>query len=172
MNEKFESHHYSIKDLKYVPKAVHAWFHKMICDTFPSTFLFSGIAKKSEKRKDSWYAETNDDNWDGAPWRRFGSREKLFWWKQRKISGAAAAVLGASVALGSVEFDAGGVAAGDRVAAVQGAVYGGATGGVFAALQAAGAGGVGLAANALIGGVGGYLSCYFDKENEDDKKWG
>ena len=68
MNEKFESHHYSIKDLKYVPKAVHAWFHKMICDTFPSTFLFSGIAKKSEKRKDSWYAETNDDYWDGDVW--------------------------------------------------------------------------------------------------------
>ena len=128
--------------------------------------MFTGLAKKSEKRQDSWYAETTDDNsvWDDA--KKFLGKNK------GKIGGAAAAILGAPVALGAVGFGAGGVAAGGIAAAVQGAVYGGATGGVFAALQAAGAGGIGFAANAVIGSAGSYFGSYFDEEQDDDKKQG
>ncbi len=60
-------------------------------------------------------------------------------------------------------FGAGGVVAGSVAAAAQSAIYGGATGGVFALLQSAGAAGIGLAGNmglaaagAAAGGAAGY----------------
>ena len=124
-------------------------------------FKLLALAKKSEK--DSWYAEKNEEKTILDDAAKFLGKHK------GKIGGAAAAVVAAPVALGAVGFGAGGVAAGGIAAAVQGAVYGGATGGVFAALQAAGAGGIGLAANAVIGYTGGYFGSYFD-EDEDERK--
>ncbi|KAH6880902.1 hypothetical protein BKA70DRAFT_1343169 [Coprinopsis sp. MPI-PUGE-AT-0042] len=78
----------------------------------------------------------------------------------RALSGAAIITGGALLApavavgaLGAVGFTAGGVAAGSLAAAVQSAVWGATTGGVFSALQAAGATMVAPAAQ-VVGGVG------------------
>ena len=124
------------------------------------------MAEKTEKRKDSWYADSNKEKTVFDDVTEFIGKNK------GKIGGAAAAVVAAPVALGAVGFGAGGVAAGGIAAAVQGAVYGGATGGVFATLQAAGAGGIGVAANLVIGGAGSYFGSFFDGDDEkkNDKK--
>ena len=64
----------------------------------------------------------------------------------------AAAVAAAPVVIGAAGFTAGGVAAGSLAAGVQSAIYGGAvaSGSVFAALQSAGAAGIGFKAGAAI----------------------
>ena len=126
----------------------------------------SALADKTEKRKDSWYANSNKED------SLFDDVTEFIGKNKGKIGGAAAAIVAAPVALGAVGFGAGGVAAGGIAAAVQGAFYGGATGGAFAALQAAGAGGIGLGANIVIGGAGSYFGSFFDKEDEEknDKK--
>ena len=68
--------------------------------------------------------------------------------------GAVAGVAAAPFVLSAAGFTAGGVAAGSIAASVQSVVYGGATCGVFSALQSAGAAGLGLVGNAVAGSVG------------------
>ena len=68
--------------------------------------------------------------------------------------GAVAGIAAAPLVLSAAGFTAGGVAAGSIAARVQSVVYGGATCGVFSALQSAGAAGLGLVGNAVAGSVG------------------
>ena len=83
------------------------------------------MAEKAENRKDSWYADSKKEN------SLFDDVTEFIGKNKGKLGDAAAAIAAAPVALGAVGFGAGGVAAGGIAAADQGAVYGGATGGVF-----------------------------------------
>lgn len=60
----------------------------------------------------------------------------------------------APVVLSAAGFTTGGVAVGSMAATAQSAIYGAFTGGVFSALQSAGAAGIGWARNAAIGAAG------------------
>lgn len=66
-----------------------------------------------------------------------------------------AAVAATPLVLSAVGFGAGGVAAGSMAAGIQSTVYGGATSGMFAAVQSAGVAGIGSTASAAIGGIFG-----------------
>ena len=74
-------------------------------------------------------------------------------------------VVAAPLALGAAGFTAGGVAAGSLAAAVQSAIYGGATTGAFAAAQSAGAAGFSWATTGALAGAGGYFGSKFDKKD-------
>ena len=74
-------------------------------------------------------------------------------------------VAAAPLALGAVGFTAGGVAAGSAAAAIQSAIYGGATTGAFATAQSAGAAGFSWATTGAMATVGGYFGGKFDKKN-------
>ena len=72
------------------------------------------------------------------------------------------AVAAAPFVLSAAGFTAGGVAAGSVAAGVQSAVYGGAVGSAstFAALQSAGAAGIGVVTNVIIGTTAGGAATY------------
>jgi len=66
------------------------------------------------------------------------------WWFNSRLPGD----------IGAAGFTAAGVTAGSIAAATQSAVCAGATTGVFSAAQSAGAAGIGMAGNAVIGTIG------------------
>ena len=82
------------------------------------------------------------------------------------IAVGAAAVAATPFVLGAAGFTAGGVAAGSVAACVQSAIYGGAVGSgtVFAALQSAGAAGIGMGAKLAISTTVAGAATYIKKK--------
>ena len=87
-------------------------------------------------------------------------------------------IVGAPLVLGAIGFTASGVAAGSIAAAIQSAAYGGFTTGVFSNFQSAGASGLSLTSNLVVGGtVGGTVYTHLpgdpesseNDENEEDE---
>jgi len=118
-------------------------------------------AKENEKIPEEVPEERDDVKRNGPPKGNYAPKKsKLSTGKKIAIAtgatvgGAALCLAAAPLALGAAGFTAGGVAAGSFAAALQSAVYGGATGGIFAALQSAGAAGLGFAGSAVVGGTG------------------
>lgn len=69
------------------------------------------------------------------------------------IAAGTAAVAATPLVLSAVGFGSGGIVAGSLAAGIQSTLYGGATTGMFAAVQSAGMTGIGSTASAAIGGT-------------------
>lgn len=96
---------------------------------------------------------SNDENYHY--FRATGTGGRPLVWRDVAFGVAAgtAAVAAAPLVLSAVGFGSGGIVAGSLAASIQSTLYGGATTGMFAAVQSAGMTGIGSTASAAIGGT-------------------